>query len=284
MKRKWVLRSSLAVVVIAAAAGLFYMQMLPKKIRPQEPISLAQTLPDLPQDKIFLTAHRGFSAVAPENTLPALEKAADAGFFAAEFDIFESRDGVWMLMHDETLERTTNGKGKLTQKTYTQLRELTVDNGANIAQYPALKIPTLDEALDSCQRTGLRPQIEIKAGSEAALQKLADSLETRGLLHSAMVISFNHDILKQLHSLQPQVVCWYLVSFLDAETLAKCKETPEFRVAFNAGDAKNTGESIRRFQDAGLEMACWTIDDPARLQSLYETHGLQYFTTNRIAP
>ena len=284
MKRKIILPLAVVGLAAAVAAGLLFWLLPERKIPAAATAALAQEQPDLPQNEIFLTAHRGFSAIAPENTLPALEKAADAGFFAAEFDIFESSDGVWMLLHDETLQRTTNGRGKLAKKTCAQLRELTVDNGANIAQYPNLKIPTLDEALAVCARRGLRPQIEIKAGGEAALQKLADSLEEHGLLQNAMVISFHHDILKQLHSRKPEITCWQLVSFLDEETLAQCKETPGFRVAFNAGDAKNTDENIRRFQDAGLALACWTIDDPAQLRSLYETHGLQYFTTNRIAP
>ena len=84
---------------------------------------------------ITLTAHRGLSSLAPENTLPALELAGEYGYKYAEIDIQLTKDGMWVLSHDESIGRMTDGRGKISDYTYFELADFTINNGANYKNY-----------------------------------------------------------------------------------------------------------------------------------------------------
>ena len=131
-------------------------------------------------DSVRMMAHRGFSALAPENTLPAFRLAGEYGFWGAECDTSPTADGVWIVMHDDTVDRTTNGEGKVKDLTYDEIRALTIDDGSNVENYPDTKVPTLTEYLDVCGEYGLHPVIEIKTCADLAdMDSLAALLSTR---------------------------------------------------------------------------------------------------------
>ena len=85
------------------------------------------TLSGLFNTEFYLTAHRGLSSIAPENTSPALIEAGKAGYYAAEFDIVPTADGVWVLIHDDTVDRTMNGTGEVKKLTYAEIKKMTID-------------------------------------------------------------------------------------------------------------------------------------------------------------
>ena len=116
-------------------------------------------------EEVKLTAHRGFSGVAPENTLVAFEKAAEYNFYAAECDVHLTEDGVWVVYHDDNIFKLTNGYKTIKKTTYDELQEYVIDNGVNVEDYPNQKIPTLEEYLVVCKDMKIIPQIEIKNGS-----------------------------------------------------------------------------------------------------------------------
>jgi glycerophosphoryl diester phosphodiesterase len=95
----------------------------------------------------YIAAHRGYSVAAPENTMPAFEAAYRAGADAIEFDMQVTRDSHIVIIHDKTVSRTTNGKGKITDLTLSQIEKL--DAGSRFSQrFRGTKIPTLFEVLD----------------------------------------------------------------------------------------------------------------------------------------
>ena len=138
----------------------------------REPVEQAQNEPTtqyhISSEPLFggeeqrFVAHRGFSSSAPENSLPAFELAAKCGFWGIETDISESADGVFMCMHDDTMERTTDTGGAISDYTYSQLMEHNITDGTNIDYYKNLKIPTMIELLNVCIMNDLVPVIEIK--------------------------------------------------------------------------------------------------------------------------
>ena len=83
----------------------------------------------LTEKEYYLTAHRGLSSIAPENTASSLEQAGKAGYYAAEFDIVPTSDGVWILMHDDTVDRMTDGEGEVSSFTYEEISKLKIDSG-----------------------------------------------------------------------------------------------------------------------------------------------------------
>ncbi|MED3623267.1 glycerophosphodiester phosphodiesterase family protein [Neobacillus thermocopriae] len=108
-------------------------------------------------------AHRGFSKLAPEGTIPAFLLAIDSNFDGIEFDAQVSSDGEWFVFHDDDLGRMTTGTGRIIDMTANTIRSLTVDSGNNITHYPNLVIPTLREVLMLCKNYGIIPMVELKS-------------------------------------------------------------------------------------------------------------------------
>lgn len=137
-------------------------------------------------------AHRGAKAVAPENTLPAFQKALDMGAAGVELDVQCSADGVMVVHHDFTVDRLTNGTGKIAELTYAQLTQL--DAGSHFdASFAGTPIPTLEEVFDLI---GDRCQVNIEIKSMAwdggpEVEAVARFIQQRKLHDQVIVSSFN---------------------------------------------------------------------------------------------
>lgn len=137
-------------------------------------------------------AHRGARAIAPENTLPAFEAALDAGAAGIELDVQCSQDGALVLMHDFTVERTTNGSGKVADLTLAELRQL--DAGSYFdPSYAGVRVPTLEEVLDlvgdRCKVNVEIKTADFRGGDE--VDALAHIIAERNLYDQLIVSSFN---------------------------------------------------------------------------------------------
>lgn len=158
-------------------------------------------------------AHRGARDVAPENTLAAFRAAVQAGADGVECDVSRCATGEIVILHDETLDRTTNGRGLLAQTPYQVLREL--DAGVWFSpRYAGEKLPLLIELLDFAG-SSLRLNIEIKGtgerddGLEAEIARL---LTARGQIPTTIISSFNPWALKRMNAADPAIACALLYS------------------------------------------------------------------------
>lgn len=279
-KNKIFVISACVLAVIAVAVAVIISSVFNGKIKAVETIKLPTITKA--QD-ISLIGHRGLSSQAPENTIPAFELAAKKGLKAVEFDIQLTKDNMWILSHDTTLKRTTDGKGKIADFTYFDLASFTVDNGANIEKYKNLKMPSLDNALDSCLENGLSPMIEIKTFNDKAVKKLIDSIISHGLETSCWVISFNHDAIDAVKKADSKIKTVFLVTKLDEEHMKMCLDHPDVGVSFKA-DKKNNGEAIvKKLLKNNIDLYCWVVDDKETLDYYYKA-GIKNFVTNRIIP
>jgi len=151
-----------------------------------------------------VSAHRGFSAAAPENTLAALDRAAAAGATVAEIDVRLARDGHLVLMHDDSLDRTTNGSGRICDLPLEAIRRLDAGSwfGRDFAGEP---VPTLDEALQRCAgRLGLLVEIKTLAVSDSRLVgAVIDSVIRNDAQEAVALASFDHPTLAEIHRRQP---------------------------------------------------------------------------------
>lgn len=239
------------------------------------------TLSGLFNTEFYLTAHRGFSSIAPENTAPALIEAGKAGFYAAEFDIIPTADGKWVLIHDDTVDRTMDGEGEVEKLTYAQLKEMTIDGGKGIENYPDLRISTLEEAIDICLEYSMRPMIEIKGGAPEDMQSVLDIIKAKGVEDTAIVIDFDEDRLSAMRKLDGEIELWHLTNKITDETM-------EFVKANNAGIGFNFGIPqnyfyINQAKAEGITLASWTVDIPFVVDIL-NAAGVDYITTNKITP
>ena len=125
---------------------------------------------------ILTSAHRGEHHRHPENSLPAIQAAADAGMDYVELDIRTSLDGKLVLMHDATVNRMTNGKGKVGEMTFDEIRGL--DLGARFpGRFPGLQVPTFDEALALAKKTGIGIYVHSKQAPPEELVAAIDRHE-----------------------------------------------------------------------------------------------------------
>ena len=177
----------------------------------------------IPYGSVRMTAHRGYSAVAPENTLPAFRLAGEYGFWGAECDTSPTADGVWIIMHDDTVDRTTDGTGKVGELTFAEISAMTIDAGSNVADYPDTKVPTLTEYLDVCKEYGLHPVIEVKPSSPVGkMDDLAALLSAREEKAHFVIISFSRELLVALKPMMPDTPMYLLCSPATEDDIAFC--------------------------------------------------------------
>ena len=284
-KRTKILITALCIVLAAAVAAGAGFALYTPKIASKETINL-ESISGINIHEITLTAHRGLSAVEPENTLPAFKAACTAGYDYVEFDIEPTSDGKWIVMHDDSLKRTTNGFGKVNKRSYADVSGMKIDNGANIDKYTDLRIPTFEQTMELLDEyyPETCPMIEIKSIGEPQIDSLVEFFkEYAAEGKSTIVISFSMEILDRLYKECPEQTYWLLTSELSDEALEFCKEHGNMRAAFNANSSKNTDSRIDAYTVAGVPLAAWTIDEPETLKRLYDL-GIRYFTTNRITP
>lgn len=151
-------------------------------------------------------AHRGASGYAPENTLEAFKLAMDMGADGFELDVHLSRDGELIVMHDEKVDRTTNGTGRIMDMTLEELKQLDASYG--MEQYKGAKIPTLREVFALIQGTDTLINCELKTDNiryEGIEEKCLQLAEEMGVKKQLLYSSFNHYSLMKIKALDPEV-------------------------------------------------------------------------------
>ena len=229
----------------------------------------------------YFTAHRGLSNVAPENTAPALVEAGKAGYYAAEFDVAPTKDGVWILMHDDTVDRMTDGEGNVGDFTFAEIMELKIDKGNGIENYPDLRITTLEEALAICEEHSMRAMIEVKGGKPEDMAALVEIVKNKNLQVRPLIIDFDSERLEALRNADSDFELWYLVSKISDESIAFAEEN-NTAIAFNHKKIANLF-MVDDVKGRGITCAAWTVDRLPAMDILCVL-GIEYITTNRILP
>lgn len=240
-------------------------------------------------------AHRGGAALWPENTLAAFEGAVALGYRYIETDVHMTRDGKIVCFHDATLERTTNGRGRICELDYRELSRLdaghnfTPDGGTFPFRGQGLRVPTLEEAL--ALHPDLRLNIEIKQSSPAMEQALWEEID-RLDAHERLLVAAAHDpIVHRFRALRPRRAMptspgyrGVLRFWLGVRTGLSRFD----RYGFDALQvpAAHRGLTVvdRAFVDAahehGLHVHVWTIDEPEEMHRLLDL-GVDGLMTDR---
>ena len=147
-----------------------------------------------------LQAHRGLSNQFPENTVLAFREAGKVPcFFGMETDVQMTKDGVLVCMHDYTIDRTTNGTGKVSDYTWKELRKFWIDGGTgwNDKYTHKLRIPTFKEYLKVCKKANLVPYVELKLITPEGIKKTVEMLHQMGFEGKYVLTSFKWRYLKE---------------------------------------------------------------------------------------
>ena len=233
----------------------------------------AAVMPDVAQALVSyfvpattVTSHRGYSAVAPENTLPAFEAAINAGADCAELDVQMTKDGVVMVTHDTNLKRTTGCNANIYDLTYDEVRAL--DAGSFMgAEFAGTKIPTLQEVLDLCKGR-IRLNIEIKSSSvtpdlEAETARL---ITENGWVNDCVVTSLDYNSLVKVKQAAPEIRCGYIL----AVGVGNYYDLPAADF-FSVESTFITSGMVQQLHQRGKTVSAWTIDredDARKMQEL----------------
>jgi glycerophosphoryl diester phosphodiesterase len=223
-----------------------------------------------------MIAHRGFTSKAPENTIPAYIEASKYGYWGAECDIIQTIDKEYILLHDDTVDRMTNGTGIAKDMTLSQLKSFNIDAGANISIYPNLKIPTLEEFIQCCKSYNLVPIIEIKWVDD--YNHLIDKIGQLNIQDSCVFICFAKSVTEYIRSNYPNAKIQQLYNkgqVTDAELDYLQKNN--FGLDCDYSDVDAT--LIKKCQDRKIKINCWTLDDQQIANNLIDS-GVDYITTN----
>ncbi len=223
-------------------------------------------------------AHRGASSLAPENTMTAFRKAAELGADGLELDVQFSKDGKLVVIHDELLNRTTNGKGLVKDYTLAELKEL--DAGSWFSpEFANETIPTLEEVLAEFQ--GMHINIEIKSGVilYPGIEKAVLDLVSKYKLEDKILISsFNHYSLVECKKINPEVPIGilYMAGLYEPWDYAKKLGCYSIHPLFYGVQP----EIIKGCKENGLAIYTWTVDNPKHMAALNEG-GVEAIITNR---
>lgn len=269
-------------IILAVVSVLLIAVCIVVKVYWSEILSVLPKIPaQTENEQITLIAHRGFSSVAPENTLASIREAGKASFYGAEFDIRLTADGKWVVFHDDKVNHMTDGEGYITKMTAEEVSELTIDNGYGKKTYSDEKVPTLEEALDECKASGVVPVIEIKLNSDQQpdYKNLADII-SKADCGEVMVISFVREALTGLKEHLHDAKYWLVKSDVTDDDITFCIENGIYGIDFNGNKLRNY-DYIDKILDAGLETGAWTVDIREVAKILCDK-GVKYITTNTI--
>ena len=165
----------------------------------------------------YMLAHRGIPGLAPENTLEGAILAYEKGADHIENDIYLTKDGHIVILHDGTLDRTTNGTGYVENYTLAELKQLLANNQFPV-EYPNARIPTLREFFEEFKGKEVEHIVEIKSGNPAIVDELIKLIKEMGVENQVSVISFNAAQLQLLAEKMPGMSIGFLTSGIANET------------------------------------------------------------------
>jgi glycerophosphoryl diester phosphodiesterase len=210
--------------------------------------------------RLHRVAHRGYSAVAPENTLPALAAAVRAGSTYVEFDVRTTADGVPVVIHDRTVDRTTDGSGHVSDLTLDEIRRLDAGSWFSPA-YAGVRVPLLTEVLDLLRP---HPELLLEIKPPATLDEVKTILgmvAERGMIGRSVVQSFDPEIIRRVREAAPDVRRGLLRLRFEADTVPLAVDLGVVCCNPSVDDVLGDPETVAELIGAGIDVMPWTAND-----------------------
>lgn len=235
-------------------------------------------LPELPtgnDDGFIVIAHRGASAYAPENTHSAFKMAIDMQAEMMELDVSITKDGVPVVIHDVTVDRTTSAKGEVGDFTLAELKKL--ETGAWFGEeFRGEPFPTLEEALEYTKdRIAVNIEIKTEAVTDVAeggvVDKSIQLVKNAGVEHQIIFSSFDYRVMEHLEKLAPELPKAILYEKRQSGKLLPSELVKKYRVdAFNCSYKQLSKKWLEDLKDHDIPFLVYTVNDPGRMKKVIE--------------
>jgi glycerophosphoryl diester phosphodiesterase len=226
----------------------------------------------------YMVGHRGAMGLAPENTIASLQKAVDHHVNLIEVDVHRTVDGELVVIHDNSLTRTTNGDGKIKEMTWAELSQLEAGSHFSL-EFAGEPIPRLQDVIDFCKANDVILVLEGKytADYPGMEQQILALLAANDMLDQIILISFDHEWVDGIHDLAPEMPVGYLCKNIDVNTLPA-----DGKVIVDAKWTALVFNPLMIYQahQRGYEVVAYTVNEPWKMKLLYWL-GVDGITTNR---
>lgn len=216
------------------------------------------------EDRIAVTAHRGSSKTAPENSLSAIRLAIEQGCDYAEIDVQETADGVVVLLHDADLMRIAGVDKKIWELPYDDVRKLDLGSSFS-ALFAGEPIATLEEVIETVRgKMKLNIELKFNGHDQRLVERVVDILRKTGFESSCVISSLNHACLPELRRLNPELKIGAIVA-------VSLGEIGDLDVDFLSVDKKHVRfRDVKALHRRGRELCVWTVNDPADMTKFIE--------------
>lgn len=214
-------------------------------------------------DHLVVTAHRGASGLAPENTLAAMLKAMQLGADYAELDVQEIADGSLVIFHDDTLQRTTNLNGHIWKMTQDEIKKADAGSWFH-TEFAGEPIPTLQTVIDAV-RSKMKLNIELKLhGHEKRLvEQVVELVQENDFVSQCMLTSFDRESVRKVKQLNPAITTGFIFSEMPEEDIFNA----EFEI-FSVHKRVVTAEFVTKAHEHQKKVHVWTVNEPEEMQKL----------------
>ena len=247
-----------------------------------------------PKANMQVIAHRGLSAIEPENSISAFVAAGNRSYYGVECDVHITKDGKFVVIHDETTGRVAEKNINVEKSSLKKVRKIILDDicgierkelGADVHKNSRsdLVIPTMSEYINVCKKYGKKCVIEVKNRMKTDdLKKLVDEIKGLDYLDDVIFISFSFENVVDLRNLLPEQKIQYLIGIKAYEELGEDKIIDilnEYSVDLDIYYPYLSKEFVDRIHENGHIVNCWTCDDKAEAEKLADM-GVDQITTN----
>lgn len=213
---------------------------------------------------VGIISHRGAAAIAPENTLAAMRVAIEQGVEFVETDVRLTADGVPILMHDPTLDRTTSGRGPVVHRTFAEIRALDAGSWFS-SDFAGEPVPTLEEFLDELAPSTTRALVELKGEwATGQIEAVVELLRARYMVNRVALQSFELPTLQQLQELAPEFARILLTRAWDEGTVQEAVELQVSAVGARTKLYEAKPELLERLRAVGIGSLVYTLNTEKR--------------------
>ena len=234
----------------------------------------------LQKSGVKMIAHRGLSGIERENTYPAFVAAGNRSYFGIETDVHVTRDGKFVIIHDETTERVSLGKINLNVEncTFDEIKDVELPDLDGSTSRRDIKIPLLCDYISICKKYGKICVLELKNRfKKEDIERMVEEIKNLGYLENVIFISFSYENCADLRALLPDATIQFLTMEVMSDSLTQL--LAKNRLDLDIYYPRISAEWVEKLHELGIKVNVWTCDSKEDAEKLISM-GVDFITSN----